>query len=749
MGSMKSVKTKIIISFALLALLSGGALGIFSLTVARKTTVAEVDKGLIKLIEQGANVTESRIETQLRTLEVIAGMEDITSMNWDIQRPVLEEQMERTNFLALAIVSSDGTTYYTDGTTANLGDRDYVKKAFDGNPNVSDIIVSRVTNETVLMYATPIKRNGQTVGVLIGRRDGNALSNITNDINHGETGYAYMINDKGTIVAHKEANYVLDQWNPIQDAISNNDLESLAEALKEMIANKTGLGNYIFEGKEFYNVYAPIDGTNWIIAVTVEADEVLAPIHRLQNSLILILVVVLVLAIVVTFFIGNSIAGPVIIATDRAQTMASGDFTSEMPEKMLKREDEIGKLAQAFYGMQNSLRELIGNVLNASETVSATSEELSASIEEISSNAQNQASTTQEVSSSMEEMSANVQVVSDNMRTATNNIGVIVNTMDEIENTISENTKNLEDINHSIGDILSSMDDAEQSINLISEKTQIASKEAEDTVKLAGEGKVNLDRSVSQMESIQSTIQNLSRVIYGLGESADQIGEITDLIKDVAEQTNLLALNASIEAARAGEHGKGFAVVAQAIGTLAEESSNATKEITHVIKNIQLEIGKAVQSTEEGTKVVENGTELVKETSTSLEKIFEAIQITADIINEITGQMELQAKDTHNVYVAANDINSKINNLMAAMEEETAAAAEINNEIQSINELINEINASMHQQALASEEVSRAVNENAVGIEEISLSSEEIARSSEDLAENAQRLVEQVQQFKI
>src|SRR5690554_3186923 len=238
--------------------------------------------------------------------------------------------------------------------------------------------------------------------------------------------------------------------------------------------------------------------------------------------------------------------------------------------------------------------------------------------------------------------------------------------MGEIEMVIIDNTKNLEDINQSIGTILTALNETRDSINTISIKSRSAAKEADGTVSLAMEGKENLDRTVNQMTDIQSTIMNLAAVINGLGESASQIGDITNLIKDVAEQTNLLALNASIEAARAGEHGKGFAVVAQAIGNLAEESQNATKEITKVIKNIQTEIGEAIQSSVEGTKVVENGTLLVKETSNSLEKIFEAIQLTSDVIHDITSQMDTQTNEINGVFGSAEDINKKVGGLMSA-----------------------------------------------------------------------------------
>src|SRR5690606_35513261 len=82
-----------------------------------------------------AKLMTSRLETQLRTLEVLALREDIQSMDWELQLPVLQENIGQVSFLELAIVGSDGVAKYSNGTTAELGDRDYIKKAFSGKKN--------------------------------------------------------------------------------------------------------------------------------------------------------------------------------------------------------------------------------------------------------------------------------------------------------------------------------------------------------------------------------------------------------------------------------------------------------------------------------------------------------------------------------------------------------------------------------------------------------------------------------------
>ncbi len=65
----------------------------------------------------------------------------------------------------------------------------------------------------------------------------------------------------------------------------------------------------------------------------------------------------------------------------------------------------------------------------------------------------------------------------------------------------------------------------------------------------------------------------------------NKVGEIISVIREISAQTNLLALNASIAAARAGEAGKGFAVVATEIGQLAQDTSRAVDDISHIIQD--------------------------------------------------------------------------------------------------------------------------------------------------------------------
>ena len=160
--------------------------------------------------------------------------------------PILLEEGKRMGSIRMTIIDKNGDGKNTDGTTTNLKDRIYFQKALSGESNVSDPIVSKVDGSVVVVYAVPIKNNNEVVGVLSEIRDGNSLSELTNQIKVGETGYAFMIRKDGANIASTDKDKVINMYNPIEEAKKDPSLQQLADIEKKMGAGETGIGEYLY-----------------------------------------------------------------------------------------------------------------------------------------------------------------------------------------------------------------------------------------------------------------------------------------------------------------------------------------------------------------------------------------------------------------------------------------------------------------------------------------------------------------------
>jgi len=211
------------------------------------------------------------------------------------------------------------------------------------------------------------------------------------------------------------------------------------------------------------------------------------------------------------------------------------------------------------------------------------------------------------------------------------------------------------------------------SIEEVSGNAERSADVARHSVDVAHKGGEAVRRTIDGMNTIRETIQETSKRIKRLGESSQEIGNIVELINDIAEQTNILALNASIQASMAGEAGRGFAVVADEVQRLAERSTNATKQIETLIKNIQGEINEAGASMEESIQKVVDGSKLAQEARGKLQEIEGVSKDLGDLIQAISMASKQQARASENIAKTMEEVG-EVSGQTSAASRQTAVS---------------------------------------------------------------------------
>ncbi|MFV0370808.1 MAG: methyl-accepting chemotaxis protein, partial [Azonexus sp.] len=187
------------------------------------------------------------------------------------------------------------------------------------------------------------------------------------------------------------------------------------------------------------------------------------------------------------------------------------------------------------------------------------------------------------------------------------------------------------------------------SIDHISSSAREAEENSERSSQLAKDGEKMVNQASETIQGVSTMVADAAGQIEGLLERSREIDSIAAVIKEIADQTNLLALNAAIEAARAGEQGRGFAVVADEVRKLAERTTKATDQITHMIGAVQSDTSAAVKSMQSVMPQVSLGVEMAGSAAGALREINAGAATTLNNVREVANATAEQSQASSSV----------------------------------------------------------------------------------------------------
>ena len=636
---------RIILLVSIIVIVATLGLGMVAMKLSSDAIIQQTEEHLLTSAQEGINLIETELEKDLRILEELALRERTRSMDWETQRASLLFDVERLGYMDIGIMTPDGKAKHIYGEDAELGDRVHNQKALQGESNVSDVLISRVADQPVVLYATPIRVNDEVAAVLFARKDAAVFSRIIDKLGFGEHGYAFIAGRDGTLYAHPDHQRVLNQDNILTDG---GEYEQVGLAFEALGMGNAGIVNYEFQGDKRYLGVAPIKSTGWVLAVGALESDILGWRADLQRALLIGVAVFLLLGILVSILIGRDISRPIVNLSHVIDRLARYDFTYDEKDeavKYLKRKDEIGDIANSLATMQNNVIQLIQQILNRAQEVAGASQQLMATSEESSASAQEVARAIEEIATGASDQAVETE------KGAASTL--------EMGDQITYNLQELKQVNKAVEKIAFLKEEGLKAIADLVEKTRDSAEAAQE---------------------VEASI----KYTY---ESARKIAEASQMIDAITDQTNLLALNAAIEAARAGEAGRGFAVVAEEIRKLAEESNKFTGDIASIIDELSGRTEAAVRIMNEVSGIVQSQSDSVGDTSTKFDGIAQAVVEIQNSIQSFNKSMDLIA--------AKKDDVLKIIQNLSAIAQENAAGTE-------------EASASVEEQTAAMEEISAA-----------------------------------------
>lgn len=454
--------------------------------------------------------------------------------------------------------------------------------------------------------------------------------------------YTYIVDGDGTMLYHPTA-------DKIGKPVENSVVKGVISKLKSENRPQPEVVQYNFNGETKYAGIYVGKSKDFILVVNANKKQALSGTTSIVTSTVKGSIFAMVLCLIAAIFVTRKIVAPIISATDTVEKLGNLDFSEDVSsdKKMLNRKDEVGVMLRSITELKNIIVKVMAEIRAYSESLGEAAEALK--------NSANESSTAAgQVETAITGIADGASSQAQETQSATENVIVMGKMIEQASTEVEQLGDNAADMHKA----------SENAMSILAELEKINQKTME-AIHIIG-------------EQTQKT-----------NESAAKIKVATDMISEIAEETTLLSLNASIEAARAGEQGRGFAVVANQIQKLAEQSADATTQITEVISELVNDAQESVQTMDEVKEVMNQQSENVSQTEKAFKNVEKGIAESIESVEKITDKTRKLDEARAGVVDVVQSLSAIAEENAASAEETSASASEVGSIMEGVSQNAN------------------------------------------------------------
>lgn len=233
--------------------------------------------------------------------------------------------------------------------------RDWYHGAIKNNDTyVSEAYISASIMMPVVAISTPIfNESRDIIAILIGAVELQELSKIVSDLSYGQSGHTYIVDKNGSLVAHPNQKYFLE------DILHNASSQSI---VKEVLSHTETKGSFIVYDQtlkeDVYVYYEKIQSSNWYVISQQTVAEATSHINDITNNSIAIMTIVLILTSLFLYFNAHTTIVALSELTKVSRFLSEeklSDFSFDQFGNYPYRNDEIGLLFSTYKKMVEEL----------------------------------------------------------------------------------------------------------------------------------------------------------------------------------------------------------------------------------------------------------------------------------------------------------------------------------------------------------------------------------------------------------